>query len=367
MSDTMSVDLQDVQSRAGASDLDRTAWLLERSQGITATEVRDLYLRRISVAGLIAKKLAGPEPELTGNYVVWGKTREPVIAATIESIYPTLLPESRVFHAADNSRFLGSPDGLGVVHGQVVVSEIKTSKYEIPLGSQAEAKKGYRAQMTWVMRVTGARRCLYAWEVHDDTFLERENGAWEPEPVGLVPVMEWLEYDEALAKELEAIAVGFLVAFDAATAGDVVQYDDELDTLAVNLLRFREEESSAKKAKEQTWKELQVKLRSEHDELSQESPLARITWRAAGTADVAGDPVSEVDEASLVADHPVMAQEYVEALRACDEALERRDRAAQAWRALAEKYTTTVPGEVRQVPVKESLTVTAVKNKEMKA
>jgi len=26
-----------------------------------------------------------------------------------------------------------------------------------------------------------------------------------------------------------------------------------------------------------------------------------------------------------------------------------------------------VPGEVRQVPVKESLTVTAVKNKEMKA
>jgi len=359
--------LNALEARAGASDRDRLAWLLERAQGITATEVRDLYLRRISVAGLIAKKLAGPEPELTGNYVVWGKTREPVIAATIESIYPTLLPESRVFHAADNSRFLGSPDGLGVVHSQLVVSEIKTSKYEIPLGSQAEAKKGYRAQMTWVMRVTGARRCLYAWEVHDDTFLERENGAWEPEPVGLVPVMEWLEYDEALAKELEAIAVGFLVAFDAATAGDAVQYDDELDTLAVNLLRFREEESSAKKAKEQTWKELQVKLRSEHDELSQESPLARITWRAAGTADVAGPTVSEVDEASLQANHPDVAAEYDDARSALKKAEERDRAAVAAWDALAPKYTTTVPGEVRQVPVKESLTVTAVKNKEMKA
>jgi hypothetical protein len=359
--------LNDLEARAGASDRDRLAWLLERSQGITATEVRDLYLRRISVAGLIAKKLAGPEPELTGNYVVWGKTREPVIAATIESIYPTLLPESRVFHAADNSRFLGSPDGLGVVHGQLVVSEIKTSKYEIPLGSPAEAKKGYRAQMTWVMRVTGARRCLYAWEVHDDTFLERENGAWEPEPVGLVPVMEWLEYDEALAKELEAIAVGFLVAFDAATAGDVVQYDDELDTLAVNLLRFREEESSAKKAKEQTWKQLQEALRSQHDELSQESPLARITWRAAGTADVAGEPVIVRDEQAAREAAPDVARALEVAQVASAKALDALHLAEHAWEDVLLEHTTTAPGQPSQVPVKESLTVTAVKNKEMKA
>jgi len=110
-----------------------------------------------------------------------------------------------------------------------------------------------------------------------------------------------------------------------------------------------------------------VKLRSEHDELSQESPLARITWRAAGTADVAGDPVETVDEASLRADHPDVAREFDEANAAVDAALNRAHVAEGAFRELAEKYTTTVPGEVRQVPVKESLTVTAVKNKEMKA
>ncbi|ROS52956.1 YqaJ viral recombinase family protein [Frigoribacterium sp. PhB24] len=373
--------LNDLEARAGASDQDRTQWLLARARGVTATEVRDLWLRRRSVSSLIAEKLtflnaktpdeleaAAQATFVDSKYTAWGRTREPVLAAVVQSIYPYLAPESRVFRSIENERWLGSPDGTGVdSQGQLVVSEIKTSKHDVRLGSDSYARAGYFVQMTWIMRVTGARRCLYVSEQHDSDWQDRGGEHWEPTPVGLVPVMEWVEYNSELARDLELIASEFLAALDAAMAGEVVQYDDELDTLAVNLLRFREEESSAKKAKEQTWKELQVKLRSEHDELSQESPLARITWRAAGTADVAGDPVSEVDEASLRADHPDIARELDESEKHVRAAVERSEAAWAAWHAAADKYTTTAPGEVRQVPVKESLTVTAVKNKEMKA
>lgn len=366
---TAAIDLlNDLEARAGASDQDRELWLAERRAGVTATEIRDLYLRKTTVQQLVDLKLGRRVDSFGGNqYTAWGNTREPVLADVVRSIYPELRPESRVFHAADDSRRLASPDGVGVVRGVLVVSEIKTGKDDIRVGTPAYVSKGYGIQQQWVMRVTGARRSLYVSEQHDSDWQDRGGAYPEPAPMGLVPAMEWVEFDEALVRELDVIATGFLVAMDAATRGEVVAYDDDLDTLAVNILRFREEESSAKRAKEQAWKELQVSLRSQHDELSQESPLARITWRAAGTADVVGEPVAEVDEASLRANHPDVAAEYDDARSALVKAQDRDRTAVAAWDALTEKYTTTTPGETRQVPTKESLTVTSVKTKEMKA
>ena len=347
----------ELEQRAGASDRDRALWLAERAQGITATEVRDLYLRRITVAGLIAKKLAGPEPELTGGYIKWGRTREPVIAAVIESIYPALLPESRVFHAADNARFLGSPDGVGVVNDALVVSEIKTSKYPIGLGSDTEAKKGYQAQMTWVMRVTGARRCLYAWELHDDVFLERANGEYEPEPVGLVPVMEWLDYDEALAKQLETIAVGFLVALDAAKAGDVAEIDEELDTLALNYLRGLEVEKEGKALKEVSYRSI-IEIVDAGESVVQESSLARVSW---SPEVVEEKPVVELDQVRAKAAAPAGLYERLEQaeddLRQAKDALEREQQAVTAHEAA---FRVEVRTE-RVVVKKAALRVTAAK------
>ncbi|ROS62173.1 YqaJ-like recombinase protein [Frigoribacterium sp. PhB160] len=358
----------DLMARAGASDKDRDLWLAERRTGLTATEIRDLYLRKTTVQQLVDLKLGRRVDSFGGNqYTAWGNTREPVLADVVQSIYPLVQPESRVFHAADDSRRLASPDGAGIVRGELVVVEIKTGKDDIRVGTPAYIAKGYGIQQQWSMRVTGARRSLYVSEQHDSDWQDRGGAYPEPTPMGLVPVMEWVEFDEALVRELDVIATGFLVALDAAVHGEGVAYDDDLDTLAVNLLRFREEEASAKKAKESTWKQLQTSLREQHDELSQESPLARITWRAAGTADVVGEPIVTVDEASLRADHPDVAREFDEANAAVEAALNRAHSAEGAFRELAEKYSTTTPGETHQVSTKESLTVTAVKQKEMKA
>jgi hypothetical protein len=361
MTATTSTDLQDLEARAGASDRDRVAWLAERAQGITATELRDLYLRKTTVQQLVDLKLGRRVDSFGGNqYTAWGNTREPVLADVVQSIYPELRPESRVFHAADDSRRLASPDGVGVVRGVLVVSEIKTGKDDIRVGTPAYVSKGYGIQQQWVMRVTGARRSLYVSEQHDSDWQDRGGAYPEPAPMGLVPVMEWVEFDESLVRELDVIATGFLVAMDAAAHGEVVAYDDDLDTLAVNILRFREEESSAKRAKEQAWKKLQVSLRAQHDELSQESPLARITWRAAGTADVVGEPVTVVDEEGARLERGDLAAK-VHGLR------QRLAAAEKEWQAVLDAHTTTTPGETRQVSTKESLTVTSPKTMKEKA
>jgi hypothetical protein len=356
--------LDELFARAGASDKDRLRWLAERAGGVTATEIRDLYMRYITVSALIKKKLGPPEPPLTTQWIMWGNTREPILADVVNRVYG-IHDESRVFHSATNPRHLASPDGVGVVDGELVVSEIKTSKDDIRLGTKAFDKKGYAIQMTWVMFVTGAHRCLYVAEQHDSDWQDRGGPNLEPEPLGLVPTMEWFEYDEKLAKELEVIATGFLVALDAAKAGEVLQYDDDLDTLAVNILRFREEETSAKKAKESTWAQLQVKLRGEHDELSQESPLARITWRAASSKTVVENvDVVQQDIDKAKAANP-MAWAHLELCRAelVDAGLAVAD-AEEAWQKhLAGFSKTVVEPQSRVETTKESLTVTSVKPK----
>jgi hypothetical protein len=270
--------LADVVARAGASDTDREAWLAERMGGVTATEIRDLFMRKITVKQLIDLKLGRRVDTFSGNqYTAWGKAREPEIAAVVASVYP-IAAESRVFHAVDNPRFLASPDGLGVI-ADVVVSEIKTSKHDVTVGSPAFEAAGYRAQMTWAMRVIGAKRCLYVSERHDSDWQDRGGQYFEPAPLGLVPVMEWVEYDEALAKHLETIAVGFLVALDAARAGDAPEgvIDEELDTLALNYLRGLDAEKEGKALKESSYKAI-VAMVDAGEPVVQESSLARVSW-----------------------------------------------------------------------------------------
>jgi hypothetical protein len=361
--------LAELETRAGASDKDRDLWLAERAGGITATEIRELYLRKITVQQLIDLKLGRRVDTFSGNqYTAWGNKREPELAEVARKVYG-IKPESRVFHAADNPRFLASPDGIGVVDrdGQVegVVEEIKTGKDPITTRDPGYAKKGYGIQQQWSMRVTGFGRSLYVSEQHDSDWQDRGGEYFEPQPLGLVPVMEWVEYDEQLVKELEVLAIGFLVALDAAAAGDAPQYDEELDTMAVNVLRFREEESSAKKAKEQSWDQLQEALRSQHDELSQESPLARITWRAAASRTVVElVPTQVVNEEAAKADRPV-AWTHLELCRKELEEATQELAAAQAdWDLVLAKFTATenVPTSTTETS-KESLTVMSVKPK----
>lgn len=320
----------------GPSDQDRDAWLAARRLGVTATEVRDLYMGKITQADLIALKLGRRKDTFAGNaYTRWGTEREPIIAAEIERRY-AIAPESRLVHAADNPRFLASPDGLALdFDGELVLSEIKTAGKPIPLGSELFAEKGYEAQMVWQMRVTGARRCLYAWELRITESVT---------PVAFSAgelTFEWCDYDEGLAAELERIAADFLVALDAAAAEPFSEpeIDEAVDTHAVNYLRGLDMEKQGKALKESEYRALL------EAGVSQESPLARVTFTPEKPA-----AVLEVEEVDF------------EAARATAEGaalFEALQAAERAWGEHAEGFKVT--RRIEGKPTAARVTVTAGK------
>lgn len=320
----------------GPSDQDRDAWLAARRLGVTATEVRDLYTGKIAQADLIARKL-GRTPEVADlSYVPeikWGRDREVVIAETIRERY-AIEHETRLILASDNPRFLYSPDGIGVdFDGDLVLSEIKTDGKEIPIGSEKFEEHGYRCQMTWGMRVTGARRFLYAWEQR----LGSRREGFRPGTLHF----DWFEYDEGLAAELERIATEFLAALDAAAAEPFVEpvIDEAVDTHAVNYLRGLDMEKQGKALKESEYRALL------EAGVSQESPLARVTFTPAKPAAVLD--VEEVD---------------FEAARATPEGaalFEAFNAAGDAWQEYAEKFKVT--RRIEGKPTAARVTVTAGK------
>jgi hypothetical protein len=356
--------LVDLEARAGASDQDRELWLAERLTGVTATEVRDLMIKGASFRReLLAEKAVAAvfkdgkttsdsakfkrgRAFIANQYTAWGKKREPVIAEWVQTRF-AIAPESRVFHAADDSRKLASPDGVGVAFdGTLVVSEIKTSKHDIAPGTDHFDSTGYLLQMTWAMRVTGARRCLYVWEQHDDDWRDVGGDYLEPSPLG-EPLYQWFAYDEVIAAKLEKVAVGFLAELDEARraldAGEATLIDDEIDTLGFNVLQFRDREASAKRSKEQVWKELQTAAAAKGKSFSQESLLARVTYS-----------ITEASE-SEVPD--------VEAAKAADPELwESLEILREQWAEHQAKFTKKVP-----VAGKATLTVTSPKLKELSA
>ncbi len=365
MSTAIANKLLELEARAGASDQYRELWLAERRNGPTATEIRDLYLGKLTVRELVDRKL-GRTPEIGDlshiPVIGWGKEREPIIAAEVQRRY-MIAPESRVFKASDHPRKLASPDGVGVdFDGELVVSEIKTAGKDIAPGTDAYRSKGYEAQMVWVMRVTGARRCLYAWEQRLTL-----SGLQGFEPGELK--FEWVEWNETLAARLERIADDFLAALDAAAAEPVTEpgervIDEELDTLAVNYLRGLDLEKQAKDLKDPAYRQM-FELLDAGEPVVQESALARVSFTPAVVEERA---VIELDQVRAKAEAPAGLYERLEQaeddLRQAQEAVERE---AALVAAHEEKYGAQT-GTTQVVVKKATLRVTAAKEtKEIKA
>lgn len=293
--------LTDLLARAGASDQDRAAWLAERAQGITATEIRDLVKGKLRQDDLIALKLGRKVDSFTGNqYTDWGNEREAVIAEAIRGI--GFDPESRVFHATSNSRHLASPDGIGIqFDGEIVVSEIKTSGKDIRCGTRAYDDTGYELQMQWVMWVTGAERCLYVFE-------ERLPGFYAGQLF-----TEWVERDEAIIADLITRADLFLAELDRQREDGAPVIDEELDTHAVNYLRAIDEEKRWTALKAESYRAVVAAGKS------QESPLARVTY----TPEKAGEvlEVEEIDYEAARASGVELFEALQVAQRAWDEHL----------------------------------------------
>ena len=344
--------LEALADRFGPSDADREEWLAARRQGITATEVRDLWLldpgrRVLAMRELAEKKLGRRADSFSGNkYTAWGKEREPVIAELVRERYG-IEPESRLVRAVENPRHLASPDGIGSgLVADLVIAEIKTAGKDIAPGSPAFLTPGYLAQMVWQMYVVGATLCLFAYEqrlgagTDDDPFVPGETG------------FGWFsaEEHEGLLAELLAIADEFLAVLDEMGAEAFVEadIDEELDTLAVNVLRGRELEAEAKALKEPAWKQLQAVLDERGVPFQQESVLARITYTPGEET-----PVEVIDEVAAVEADPGL---WDEMLQAAQES-ERIAGVMARWAEHKAKFTR--PGKPSMG--KSRLTVTAIK------
>ncbi|MGX9346607.1 YqaJ viral recombinase family protein [Microbacterium sp. KNMS] len=335
--------IADLEARAGASDKDRELWLAERRQGVTATEIRDMYLeahgRRswTTKQGLIDRKLGRvAEVEDLSNVPVvgWGNYREGHIAEQLRG--EGFRPESRVFHHPENSRYLASPDGIAVdFDEQIDVLEIKTAAYDLPPGSLALDRKGYAIQVQWVMFVIGARRCRFVVEERITT-----SDGFEPGELH----RHWIERDDVLIAELVKLADEFLAELDRQRDEGAPEIDEDVDTHAVNYLRGLAAEKEGKALKEASYKALLAAKKS------QTSALARVTY----TPPKPGVTV-EVEEV-----------DYRAAEAAAPELLANLRAAQKVWDDHCQAFTKTV--ESTGPASREKVTVTAVKHaKESKA
>lgn len=278
--------LADLFSRAGASDANREAWLAERRNGVTATELRDIMIapdRERAIRELVKKKREGDS--FAGNaYTQWGNEREPIIARWLAGY--GVLPESRVFHARENSRHLMSPDGISEDwDGRIVLDEIKTCGHALPKGADALAKKGYEWQMQWGCHVLDAIGCHLTVEIR----LGTPRAGFEPGE----RTREFFPRDDAMIAQLIEVADLVLAAMDADPVPEVI--DEELDTHAVNYLRAIDEEKRWGDLKREHYAAVVASGKS------QESPLARVTYTPEKPGEVL--EVEEIDYDAARATH----------------------------------------------------------------
>ena len=173
-----------------ARSSDRDLWLAARENGVTATQVA----KASTPAGFreVISNIENPQPVIPNAVMEWGNKREPFIALELKDRFG-VMPNEWLISFDDGLRRwqMATPDGLSVDHS--VIAEIKTSGKpldQIPIH--------YRRQIQWQLHVTGAERCLFAYEL-------RMEG-----PEGFVPGFDvqtqWVDRDEEMIAGLLQVA-----------------------------------------------------------------------------------------------------------------------------------------------------------------
>lgn len=166
-------------------------WLAARDKGVTATQVA----KASTPAGMkeVLAQIENPTPVEPNAFMDWGVEREPYIAHVVKERYG-ILPNDWLICAdgSSNEWQMATPDGLSLDH--TVIGEYKTSGKSLD-----KVPANYMRQVQWQLYVTGAVKCLFAYEL-------RLEG-----PEGFVPGFDvecqWIERDEKMISELIEIAI----------------------------------------------------------------------------------------------------------------------------------------------------------------
>lgn len=169
-----------------ARSSDRNAWLFAREQGVTATMVA----KAATPAGFqeVVAQFDNPRPVEVNAYMQWGINREAHIAAVVKERFGIMPNDWLISRDASTSRWqMATPDGLSLDHKWI--AEIKTTGkrfHRVPIH--------YMRQMQWQLWVTGAERCLFAFEERIES------------PDGFVPGLDvtcqWVDRDEKMIRAL---------------------------------------------------------------------------------------------------------------------------------------------------------------------
>lgn len=173
-----------------ARSSDRDAWLAARADGVTATMVS----KASTPAGFrdVIEQIENPVDIVPNAMMDWGNYREPFIAQIVKERFG-IMPNEWLISFDDGLRRwqMATPDGLSMDH--TLIAEIKTSGKPLD-----KIPVGYMRQIQWQLHVTGAERCLFAYEL-------RLEG-----PEGFVPGFDvetqWVDRDEKMISELISVA-----------------------------------------------------------------------------------------------------------------------------------------------------------------
>lgn len=173
-----------------ARSSDRVAWLEARRNSISATTVA----KACTPAGFqqVVADMTVPREIVPNDVMRWGVEREPFIAQRVKEL-TGIMPNDWLisYDAGTRAWMTATPDGLSLDHKWI--GEYKTSGKPLD-----QIPVHYLRQVQWQLHVTGAERCLFAYELR----LERD-GKFYP---GIDIETQWVDRDEKMIRELVAVA-----------------------------------------------------------------------------------------------------------------------------------------------------------------
>lgn len=155
----------------------RTVWMLERGEGVTASEVWAIARGGIKTwRRILEQKMNGSTFGGTKSTKA-GSAREAALLDEAEDFLDEIIPNAGLWAAAGNDRHRATPDGIGTKLGRLFTIEVKSHEN----GYKGDAfPMDHRAQTIWQRYVLGADGALYGSEVRDEDDMPPIGGAaWQ--------------------------------------------------------------------------------------------------------------------------------------------------------------------------------------------
>jgi len=162
-------------------DAPRTVWMLERGEGVTASDAWKIARAGIKARRTIAEQKMNGSTFRGNKATNAGHAREAALLDEAAERLAALTPNGALWASVENDLHRATPDAIGIdPDGALVVVEVKSHEDgwksdEIPVE--------HLAQMQWQIHVLGADYALYGFEVRDEDDMPPIEGAtWIPVP-----------------------------------------------------------------------------------------------------------------------------------------------------------------------------------------